>query len=228
MPPLTDRENFESSIADQLAPLFADQYDRAVAAKSADVIPWSQFQAELDSVMQDELQSVFEAAGAALPIGDTLTLDQGAFGQAAEQWSAGMARELSTQVIETSKQMASDAWTLSTTNTGKLDKQRIAEALALIFLAPSRIESIAITEVTRAVSAGERAVVLLFPEAERAQLKPIWHTEEDARVCQVCRPFDGHGEIVYGPESPGGPPAHPRCRCWLEWVPAEVSNREAA
>lgn len=228
MPALADRENFETSIVGQLAPIFADQYERAAAAPSAELIPYGEFQAEMQAAMQSELAAVFQAAGAALLIGNALVFSQGAFEDTADQWAAGMAKELSDQVVETSRRMAADAWGLAAGANGQIDKQRLAEALALIFLAPSRLESIAITEVTRAVSAGEQAVILLFPTAERSQLVPVWRTEEDARVCPICRPFDGRGENVYGASSPGGPPAHPRCRCWLEWVEAIDAGRRAA
>ena len=41
-----------------------------------------------------------------------------------------------------------------------------------------------------------------------------WRTEEDERVCSVCRPRDGK---VY-PVEEAPPKAHWRCRCWYEPV----------
>lgn len=294
MPPLADRENFEASIIAGLAPIFADQYARAAAAAASSLgaVPYAQFQMDLQAAMQSELAEVFAAAGSAIAVGYAVILSQGAFEQSGRQWAFGMARELAAQVIETSRRMTADAWELA-----KGDRQRLAEALALIYLAPSRLESIAITETTRAISSGERSAVLLFPQDAsqsiggvsgagqpeavesvstmmpavaalalmpggvlsdaisplsplpgdrlsttegRAQfpptvprsrlglLVPVWRIEDESACEKICQPLNGHGELVYGRDFPGGPPAHPRCRCFLVWQYAVDVGRDAA
>lgn len=75
------------------------------------------------------------------------------------------------------------------------------------FFGRTRAERIAVTEVTRAAAEGERAAVAV---AERVgyHMVPIWHTNNDELVCEICAPLDGT-------ETTEMPPAHPNCRCWI-------------
>lgn len=85
------------------------------------------------------------------------------------------------------------------------------------FFGKDRAERIAITEVTRIYSEGNRAAwdATGFVGSKR------WNTAMDDRVCPICRPLDG--KVVdldkYFPALMAGglmgPPAHVRCRCWL-------------
>lgn len=87
----------------------------------------------------------------------------------------------------------------------------------------ARAEMIAITEVTRAVSAGEALIVVLLAagvEGVQARLEEIWYTENDARVCPVCAPLHNQSKDEWAHLFPDGPPAHPRCRCWKEYKQA--------
>lgn len=223
MPPLADRNNFEASIVAELSPIFMAEYERAISAPGASIVPYAQFQADLQRTMQSELLDVFEAAGSALMIGQALFMSQGAFEETGQQWSEAMSQNLASEVVATSQRMTAEAFQLA-----RGDRQKLAEALALVYMADSRLQAIAVTETTRAVSAGEQSVVLFFRQDDRRRLEPIWRTEEDARVCPICAPFDGHGRLVYGPDAPLGPPMHPMCRCWLEWVEAIEVGRRAA
>ena len=74
---------------------------------------------------------------------------------------------------------------------------------------PTRAEMIAVTEITRAASEGERAMVRELNK-QGVQMVPIWQTNNDSLVCPICG--ERHGkEITDGMY----PPAHPRCRCWV-------------
>jgi HK97 family phage portal protein len=77
---------------------------------------------------------------------------------------------------------------------------------------PVRAEKIAVTEVTRAFSAGELDVVQAAKDAGMV-MRQTWHTEKDDLVCPVCEPLDNE-------ETDEVPPAHVNCRCWIshEWV----------
>ena len=80
-----------------------------------------------------------------------------------------------------------------------------------------RAEMIAATEVTRAISAVE-AWLILFWASEGFRVKEqVWHTEQDGLVCPVCRPLDGKPKAVWADFVSAGPPAHPNCRCWLDY-----------
>lgn len=45
----------------------------------------------------------------------------------------------------------------------------------------------------------------------------LWYTERDAKVCPICRPLHRQTREKWEPVSPGGPPAHFNCRCWLTY-----------
>lgn len=79
-----------------------------------------------------------------------------------------------------------------------------------------RAKSLAVTEITRARVAGERAVLDEL-ESRGATITAIWRTEQDAKVCPICRPLDGEDQFRWELDFPDGPPAHPRCRCTLEY-----------
>ncbi len=76
---------------------------------------------------------------------------------------------------------------------------------------PARAAMIAVTEHTRLVTkAGE-----LFANELRQEgiaFEEVWNTNADAATCEICGPLN---RTVRGIEWTGGPPAHPRCRCWI-------------
>jgi hypothetical protein len=84
------------------------------------------------------------------------------------------------------------------------------------FYGPVRAESIAVTEVTRASVQGELATA---EEVRRLNsnivLTPVWQTNSDELVCEICGPYNQKTDEAWGDDYPDGPPAHPNCRCWL-------------
>lgn len=76
-----------------------------------------------------------------------------------------------------------------------------------------RARMIAVTEVTRAFAEGNRAAWRASGVIEKRR----WNTNNDELVCPVCGPLAG--QVVGLDEEFGdgidGPPAHPRCRCWI-------------
>lgn len=102
------------------------------------------------------------------------------------------------------------------------DLERLKEGLAPIF-GSDRAQTIGVSETTLGFSIGN----LLAWSAYGIIGMVVWITAEDERVCPICRerhlteyPID---EAIYGGKSP---PAHPRCRCWMEAV-LSLSKREA-
>lgn len=81
----------------------------------------------------------------------------------------------------------------------------------------SRVSRIAVTEITKAASEGERGVRREL-DKDGVDSRVIWITNNDEIVhkCPVCWPR--HNEEIEPNPSPetGGewPPAHPNCRCW--------------
>jgi hypothetical protein len=79
-----------------------------------------------------------------------------------------------------------------------------------------RAELVATTEITRAAAEGERALAREIANAGIAMVE-IWNTSNDELVCPICEPLN---QKVKGDgwDEGDGPPAHPRCRCFLSHV----------
>lgn len=88
------------------------------------------------------------------------------------------------------------------------------------YFGPARAEAIAVTEVTRVYAEGN----LLAWRSSGVVEGVRWMTAEDDDVCEICGPIDGQVadlERLNFPSAEGAPPAHPRCRCWLQPVVKE-------
>ena len=78
-----------------------------------------------------------------------------------------------------------------------------------------RAELIVLTETANAMMVTELDVA-----KEYGIRQIIWRTSIDDRVCEICLPLEGEMTDI-GKMFPGGyahPPAHPRCRCFVEEV----------
>lgn len=78
----------------------------------------------------------------------------------------------------------------------------------------ARIERIAATEVTRALSEGVMAAERYLRELG-LETRLVWVTARDERVCPICGALDGTTRDVWAEQFPAGPPAHVHCRCDL-------------
>ncbi len=95
-----------------------------------------------------------------------------------------------------------------------VDAEQLKENLAPIF-GSDRAQTIGISETTLGFSVGN----LLAWAAYGIIGTVVWITAEDERVCPICQ--ERHlSEFSISDALYGGacPPAHPRCRCWLEAV----------
>jgi hypothetical protein len=77
-----------------------------------------------------------------------------------------------------------------------------------------RAEAIAITEISRAAAEAtnqtQQGLADLGLTMER-----VWRTNNDERTCPICGPLNGKPESAWRERFPSGPPAHPRCRCFV-------------
>ena len=98
----------------------------------------------------------------------------------------------------------------------------VLEARLAPIFGQARAEMIATTEVTRMYAEGNLAAW----DATGVVGGSVWRTANDEKVCPVCGPLHnttaGLYENGFTTEDGGigltGPPAHPRCRCWLQPV----------
>ena len=85
----------------------------------------------------------------------------------------------------------------------------------------SRATTMAVTETTATISGGEAGFRKAYLDYSGHLLLAIWTTEEDDRVCPVCSPLHEKPQTEWPVEilmlGTLGPPAHPNCRCWLEY-----------
>lgn len=77
---------------------------------------------------------------------------------------------------------------------------------------PARASKIAVTEVTRAATEGERGVAKEIAKSGIIMTER-WVTNNDDLVCDECYPLDGH-VLGDGWVESDGPPKHVNCRCW--------------
>jgi hypothetical protein len=139
--------------------------------------------------------------------------------QAAEA-SARRAAVLAESYTERSREMlglAGQRW--ADAEPGAITGAEIAEDTTSIF-GPARSESVAITETTQAASiGGELAIEATVGKSDG----DTWFTAQDNRVCPICGPLHGASRERWSRFFPSGPPAHPRCRCWIQYA-IEAAN----
>ncbi len=112
---------------------------------------------------------------------------------------------LASQINETTRTLLGRA--LATGQ--EITKATWAAVLDTVF-GEDRAERIAVTETTTAtVSAGEAVVT--------HSLNDTWFTVSDTAVCPICQPLHGVPRDVWAMKFPLGPPAHPVCRCWIQY-----------
>lgn len=135
-----------------------------------------------------------------------------AYGYRAESGGKIGGIPLSKQISEWASGRAATLAAASTANTMRMLRMKPAEEV----FSPGRMATLAATEVTGAVTASEGiAIALLLMPRDMVVAK--WVTAADERVCELCGPLDGEGRELFGFVAGNGPPAHPNCRCWLEY-----------
>ncbi|HUT11597.1 MAG TPA: hypothetical protein VMY42_13945 [Thermoguttaceae bacterium] len=208
MPDFPDRRQREAELAVIIATLFDDQYRTILSGGGQ--ISWS----------NAEIQTAARIAG---PLGETalaaarfLAEKQGFADLPAgaetelRRWAAGYSSVFSAELTDSTRRKVIAAAKAAR------NAEDLAARLAAIFSA-DRANDIAVTETTRAISGGERILIAYFIMRTGQSLNPVWKTEADGLVCPVCAPLHNQPETVFSVAFPAGPPAHPRCRCHLEY-----------
>lgn len=129
----------------------------------------------------------------------------------ARQWAEAYSYELVSGITETTQ--AHLRQTIKQWVDNGLPLSSLRRELTPVF-GRDRAELIAVTEVTRAYSEGNRIAYAASGVVEEI----IWRTATDERVCPVCGPLaDKKAPLKTGFAGVRSnfPPAHPRCRCWI-------------
>jgi len=161
------------------------------------------------SVLTTALTSIVADQMLALAVEHGLGLDYGNVLIDAAEWARRYAGRLVKDLETTSKKHLQAV--ISQLTNGEITHDAAVELLQPMF-GKARAESIAVTEVTSAFSAAESQYAKRLRDAG-IEIQERWLTAEDDRVCPICAPLDHTLKPVWGQQFPGGPPAHPNCRC---------------
>lgn len=141
-------------------------------------------------------------------------LDRGRAEDNARAYAAGRAADVASRYTQNSRDSlstASSKWRVSTQEITDID---IRKATIPVF-GPARIDGIATSETTKASTAGGEAGV---GETVGFNEEDTWFTSNDRRVCPICEPLHRKKRSDWARFFPSGPPAHPRCRCWIHYA----------
>lgn len=235
MPDLITRSDWEAELARRFSANMRANLKKLLVhlgdPPNMDDVPAS-FWTEMESGLQNELHPVMmdiyiesaEQMLGATPLG----VDWGIVNEGAAVFADEYAFSLVTQITDTQRKATQD-WVARFYRDG-LTLDDLKAGLAKPY-GPVRAELIASTEVTRAAVQGEIGFLQELV-ASGIPVKRDWATSEDEDVCVICVPLGEHdpvGFTEYFIHPISGtpydqPPAHPRCRCWLNYDILEDEN----
>lgn len=175
-----------------------------------------EFAKKLQALIETELTYIARDNAEEEAVSLGIGFDPAAVDAAAEAWASQYSYDLVKGIDATTRETVSNAIT-AFTNTPGMTNQDIFDRLSGTF-GDVRAEMIAITEVTRAFSAGEQIYQNMLSEMGVETVRE-WLTSEDEKVCQICGALDGHAvgmdEKFIDDEGNeyDNPPAHINCRC---------------
>jgi len=155
------------------------------------------------------LEKIYLEAAREVMLASPSAVDWTLVNQAAADWAKNYTFDLIKGIDNTTTQALQRVLASYFENPTTME-QLTAQILELIG-SPIRAEMIAVTEVTRAASEGEQAIARELAR-QGIIMTPFWNTNRDELVCPICEPRNNQ-EITDGMF----PPAHPRCRCWVNY-----------
>lgn len=173
---------------------------------------WQAYGFDLSNGIQPYFERSLISSAMAMVEDYNLQVDTDVINQEAANFARRYAFDLVTDIVE------NDQHTLSVLVQNYFEKGwtmgELTEKITGDVYGPARAEMIAVTEVTRAATQGELAIAGDV-RRQGIDMVPIWETNNDEMVCEIC----GDPNRVGKPITDGlYPPAHPRCRCWVNHV----------
>lgn len=224
MPDLPNRQDEEAALAALLLVQFEEFQDEALGLlgdppdmANLPVGYFDRIAQSIKATLLDQLTGLHVEAAERMAEAFDMAWDAARAAKEAAAWAEQRATELATDFAKRIYEQISEALQ-------RFREQENSDAaaaglgvmLATIF-SEERAEGIAVTETTGAVSEGEIAEARRMERELGVKIVAEWVTERDARVCPICTPLDGQPEEDWREQFPSGPPAHPRCRCYLTW-----------
>lgn len=238
MPDLRDRTRREKALALILTMLLIEEQKRLFAAIGASAtigsLPGNYFDllgSRMASAIYPHLADTYVSSAVdLLPTRPTDAALQ-TIRRDATRWATQQARLIASQQAQSVRDRVVKALAdvMAKRQAGSLETaQEVAtavdQATARIFT-PAKAESVAVTEVTGANSAGEDGINRRIEDTYGVRVLATWWTESDNAVCEICGPLHGKPESAWQNQFPGGPPAHPRCRCFRTYEYQPVRGR---
>lgn len=206
MADIPNRREREAALSSSLSNVFAAH--RESAKRGPDSVNWRQLEADANEKLSTEILAVYLLMLGMMSSKYDVSL-VGAEASAASYAQARAANVASTMTANMQAELAA-------ARAAQASAASYAQAVERIF-SEARAEMIAATETTAAASAAEQAAAEEIEQLKGVGLEATWRTEQDASVCPICAPLDGQPSEAWEDQFPGGPPAHPNCRCWLDW-----------
>ena len=181
---------------------------------------WKQMAAEVEPVLMDIYLGQAQAFMGTISIG----VDWDMVNKGAAEYARKYGYDLVREIFQKTEQGVTDILRALQTEIPNFYEEGMnlgqLEARLGRWFSPVRAEMIAITETTRAATEAERVVVDLIAQETGVGLIPIWQTENDKIVCDICD--EKHNQPITDGEYP---PLHVRCRCWVVY---EFPKKDAA
>lgn len=131
----------------------------------------------------------------------------------------------STEWAERMRQAGTDG---ATTDGQELITRREVRERTLEIFGPSRVESAVVTETTAAETGGGEAAAEADPRTlvavwRHGSNRPAGHSRAAVKPCPICSAIEGMTRDEWEAVHPEllGPPAHPHCDCFLDWIDPE-------
>lgn len=225
MPTIPERSSEDRALTAALVPIF-DQYRheaqlRLAARPSSDVIPgifYERLRAAIASAAMDHLQRISAQSSDRLAEVIGVPISEDARAKAID-WAQQRASELADEFVQRTEQWIADVVARAQTSS---DSAGVAAAAAVVGLgtvfSEGRAKSIAVTETTRAASAGETNAARQIERDYQVKVVAYWTVDETSNVCPICDRLHGKPQDEWEGVYPGGPPGHPGCACSLRFV----------
>lgn len=175
---------------------------------------WNEFSTTMRGELIPVLEGIFLDSAEQLLGTTSIGVDWNLINEQAARWAESYAYDLVRHITDNTR--AALQQKVSAYFRNGLTQQDLRDSLQNLF-GPVRAEMISVTEVTRAAVRGELAIVDGLKQYG-IEMIPVWQTNADDIVCPICAPRNrkkrGDGWYDF-------PPAHPRCRCWINHTYAE-------
>lgn len=224
MPDLRNRRQLERELIEELA--IADvETRREIAALLGEEIArdglapqeWEAIGERYRGIIEQRLERVYMASVVGLALLLTRETPQQAvrlgddIASRAAAWSRDHSAQLVRDLNNTSRRRIQDEIVRYYNN--DITRQELINRIDTVVYNPQRARLIAETEITRANTQAERDA--LESAGLQNAFTGVWVTARDDRTCPICRPLEGTTKDNW----PTYPPAHPGCRCFIDWRP---------